>query len=404
MKRTLSQKEFKKKIAYIKNGDVVEELKMLANLPESDVLGNGGPYHYIGSFLKWRKKSKTLLISLGIQDKLIRKQNDMAAQVINTKRYRNSLWQLIFQFNAFIRIFRSLFNFKPTLILCAVSGGLPLAACLIVSKIYNVPFVHSRHMRIEHFKPSVFGKLRSMFDNWLIRKADTVLCNGPYLHDQLIRIGVKKKRIIQFGLPYRNIYNVPVMEDEHCDSPRDGCKLLYIGRVEENKGALDLLLACRPILKNNDAVSLTYIGNGRLLNSLMRTVKRLELEGKVFFLGHLQHSLALQTMRNHDVIVVPTRQKLGEGRCKSVIEGLIMGIPIVAPNYGAFNYLVEDGINGLLYSPDDINDLNHKIKFLVEHPELRYRLGKNAKRTGDCLKEPDITFLQALDEASNLLS
>lgn len=397
MTPTVSKEGSKKRIAYIKNGDVVEELKALAHMHEDDVLNNGGPYHYIGSFLKWTQGSEILLISFDIQNKRLRSRNGTIAQVINTKRYPTFWRRLVLQINAFIQLLASLLCFKPTWLICTISTGAPLAACFLAAKFFNIPFVHSRHMRVDHFNPSFLRKLRSRFDYWLVRKADAVLCNGPYLKDQLLKIKVKQERIIQYGLPYKDINDGPgPYESSHND-----CRLLYVGRVEEKKGALDLLVACRPLLQNSDAVSLTYIGHGQFLDKLIRKTKEFGLEKKVFFLGQLQHSIAIQTMRNYDVLIVPTQQSLGEGRCKTVIEGLLLGIPIIAPDYGAFRYLVIDGGNGLFYEPDNIDDLSLKISYLVDNAAYRTQLGKNAKKLGNELKEPEKTFLQALEQSYN---
>ena len=61
------------------------------------------------------------------------------------------------------------------------------------------------------------------------------------------------------------------------------------------------------------------------------------------------------------VVVTPTQSQFPEGRCMATMEGLVMGIPVIAPDFGPFPYLVKHNVNGLLYKPDSVNDLQNKL-------------------------------------------
>ena len=50
----------------------------------------------------------------------------------------------------------------------------------------------------------------------------------------------------------------------------------------------------------------------------------------------------------------------------SVMEGLVMGLPVIAPNFGPFPYLVKDRVNGLLYVPDSVEQLGRTIDLLLD--------------------------------------
>ena len=391
-----------RKIAYLKNGDVVEEIQAIGDVVEDDILQNGGPYHYIGSFLKWSAGSRALVISLDVSDKRFDGKNGLIARVINTKQFQGRLAQAYLHLRAFFKIFLFLIRFRPDWILCAVAGGSPLAACYLASKILGVPLVHSRHMRVELYRPSIFQKVKSKIDAWLIRKASNVMCNGTYLRDQLIEIGVKPARIIEFRVPYKNIAATTGRSRVSAGNSdaMDKCDLFYVGRIEKNKGAWDLLNACHPILLENDKVKLTYIGDGKLLNTLKSRAVEMGLEGRVLFLGRLNHKAVIQKLQSCDILIVPTRQELGEGRPKTVIEGLITGCCLLVPDYGAFRYLIKNLVNGLMYLPDDIEDMRCKINYLVQHPGIRKNLSNNAKMMCGELIQPKKRFLQALEEAT----
>ena len=390
-----------KRIAYIKNGDVIEEIKLLSATVDDEVLRMGGPMHYIASFMKWSENSHVLCITMDKSDKKHAEGRRLAAMVMNTKQHRTRLLQVWLHLKAFSKILLNLLKFRPDWILCAISGGPPLAACYLASLILQVPFVHSRHMRVELYKPNRLQILKSRMDAWMIRRAVCLLCNGPYLLDQLLKIGVDREKVIQFGPPYQDLGSAGRPDDAIArfkDFYRN-CTLLYVGRIEENKGALDLLEASRGILTQSNQNSLIYIGEGTALEKVRKMAAAYGVDHKVFFTGQLPHASTIRMMQRADIMVVPTRRELGEGNCKAAIEGLILGLALVVPDYGAFKYIIRDRINGLFYYPDDIQDLDSKIACLVENTDIRKKIAHNARKMGVQLLQPERTFIQALQEA-----
>ena len=214
---------------------------------------------------------------------------------------------------------------------------------------------------------------------------------------------MKRRKLIKFGLPYKDILSKKIANEQYLTSlfPNNNtCTILYVGRIEEKKGVFDLIEACREPLLEDNHLNLMYIGNGSCMNRLKRKIKDYGISEKVSFCGQLPHETVLQVMRHCDILVIPTRLSLGEGRCKSAIEGLALGIPIIVPNYGAFRYLVKNNRNGMFYEPDNTNDLKRKITALVYNSEERQRIADLAKTCGAQLINPKRTFIEALNLAS----
>jgi phosphatidylinositol alpha 1,6-mannosyltransferase len=57
------------------------------------------------------------------------------------------------------------------------------------------------------------------------------------------------------------------------------------------------------------------------------------------------------------------------------------GVPVVAPAVGGPLDLVRPGVTGLLYEPDDTDDLRRRVGELVADPGLRAQYGANARET-----------------------
>jgi phosphatidylinositol alpha 1,6-mannosyltransferase len=55
--------------------------------------------------------------------------------------------------------------------------------------------------------------------------------------------------------------------------------------------------------------------------------------------------------------------------CQAAQEALASGLPVVAPAAGGLLDLVDDGRNGLLFTPDDAADLHRAIRGLRDDPD-----------------------------------
>jgi glycosyltransferase involved in cell wall biosynthesis len=55
-----------------------------------------------------------------------------------------------------------------------------------------------------------------------------------------------------------------------------------------------------------------------------------------------------------------------------------MQIPCVAPCITGIPELIEHGVDGMLFSVADVEDLSEKIRDLLQSPELCTRIGKQA--------------------------
>ena len=80
------------------------------------------------------------------------------------------------------------------------------------------------------------------------------------------------------------------------------------------------------------------------------------------------------------VFVLPS---LFEASPKVVVEAMAFGKPVVTTRVGMLPQAVEDGYNGFLVRPRDVRQLTEKIRYLIEHPEERARMGANARKKAE---------------------
>jgi glycosyltransferase involved in cell wall biosynthesis len=112
---------------------------------------------------------------------------------------------------------------------------------------------------------------------------------------------------------------------------------------------------------------------------LQRDLKRLspEVARTLRFLNGVRREQMAYFYSTSDIVVIPTFAY--EATSFSAIEAMAHGKPVVATNVGGLNDVIDDGASGVLVPPH-ARHLANAIYELTENPDLRGRLGKEARR------------------------
>lgn len=145
--------------------------------------------------------------------------------------------------------------------------------------------------------------------------------------------------------------------------------LLFVGDITHDKGATILLQAYAEM---KSQVPLVLIGRP-LLKELAEN-----LPPNVFLMGTWPHDAVMGAWHRATLGVVPSTW--GEP-CPSVaMEAMVMGKPVIAARSGGLTDIVVDGESGLLVPPGDPQALRAAIQVLLDNPDLRARIGRQAKQ------------------------
>lgn len=82
--------------------------------------------------------------------------------------------------------------------------------------------------------------------------------------------------------------------------------------------------------------------------------------------------------RAADICVVPSLVQ--EGWATVAIEAMAAGRPVVASRIGGLQFMVSDGAAGLLFEPGNVEEMAGCLERLLEEPESRRRMGREARR------------------------
>lgn len=109
-------------------------------------------------------------------------------------------------------------------------------------------------------------------------------------------------------------------------------------------------------------------GIGPEWNNTKRLVDELDVADCVNLRGAAPNEEIIRQMRSHQVFLFTSDRNEGWGAVLN--EAMSNGCAVLASDaIGSVPYLIDDGINGLIYKDGDINDLFMKVKWLSDNPD-----------------------------------
>lgn len=136
--------------------------------------------------------------------------------------------------------------------------------------------------------------------------------------------------------------------------------LLSIGELNDNKNH-ELVIDC---LKDFNNVNFKYLicGDGVLKEKLQAKIKQYDLEDKIELLGYRTDILEL--LKICDFFIFPSKR---EGLPVSIMETMACRVPVIGSKIRGNSDLIQDNINGFLFSLDDRKEFIQIItKFLLK--------------------------------------
>ena len=147
-----------------------------------------------------------------------------------------------------------------------------------------------------------------------------------------------------------------------------------IGRIDEQKGQLELLKAFSKISKDYGRTHLMIVGEPTLGEArqekyfahLKNQTESNNLEKKVHFLGFQKETQKLTA--NFDLFVLPSHQ---ETFGYVVVEAMASGVPVLGTRAGGVPEILKQGELGYLCEPKDWESLHAQLLHILQHKEER---------------------------------
>jgi len=227
--------------------------------------------------------------------------------------------------------------------------------------------------------------LLKTMDRLMVASATHLLSDSPSQRDYLIEQGVVKPgdiRVLHKG----SMCGVNI--DRFCPDPhareqirerygigQDDVVFLFVGRLNRDKGVLDLAEAFRDVSRELRDIHLIVVGPEEEagFTELVRAMCG-DDNNRIHFTGFTKQPE--QYMAAADIFCLPSyRESFGD----VVMEAAAVGIPAIGSRvYGITDTIIE-GENGMMHEAGTVMELNHCMRALATNKTLRLDMGKRAR-------------------------
>jgi len=275
---------------------------------------------------------------------------------------------------------------------------------------WPIPLVHMFHT-LGHMKNAVAASpeemetdLRIHTEGQIMHWADCLVAASPLEKAQMAWLygaDPAKIRVIPAGVDTERFRPIPVeVAKAHIGIPQERKLILFVGRIEPLKGIETLFRAIAILAKETpcfcDNICVSIIGGEGEATEATRSAEeerlrelreQLELRDLVTFLGSKDQDALPYYYSAAYVVVVPSYY---ESFGMVAVEAMACGVPVIASKAGGLMYTIQDGLTGLLFPSNSPAALAEKLCMLLDEPELRDKMGENARQWAQRFAWPNI--------------
>ncbi|MCA9240901.1 MAG: glycosyltransferase family 4 protein [Planctomycetales bacterium] len=272
-------------------------------------------------------------------------------------------------------------RFRPDVIHThtAKGGFLGRAAALALRPRPVVVHTFHGHVLEGYFSPRKTSVYRGL-ERMAAKVSDQLVGVSQATVDDLVRLRVaapEKFKVIPLGLELDGFADLDPTPDllsrRSLQIEEDGPLFTYVGRIATIKRLDVMLRAFAQAVGNGTPVRLAIVGDGEDRARLEQLARDLEIDSRVHFLGY--RSDLEMVMAASDAVVLSSDN---EGTPVSLIEAAASARPVVATGVGGVCDVVTSQ-TGIIVPPDDPMALAAGIATLAESPDLRLRMGAEAR-------------------------
>lgn len=218
-------------------------------------------------------------------------------------------------------------------------------------------------------------------------KIKTVLSNIDYF---IAPSEYLQNRFIQFGIPpgkiesLRHGLNSGLFTDTQ-KVKTDKIRFTFIGTILPAKGLHTLIEAFNRMDGKKAELRIfgrlhSYVGFEYYLPYLKRKITN----NNIRLMGEFSHLEIAKIFKETDVVVVPS---IWNENCPLIIqEAFFSKTPVIASRIGGIPELIKDGINGLLFKPGDVNELQQKLQYIINNPDVLEKFQENIPKV-KCIED-----------------
>tara|TARA_B100000925_G_C22005528_1_gene473504 strand:- start:1751 stop:2875 length:1125 start_codon:yes stop_codon:yes gene_type:complete len=229
-------------------------------------------------------------------------------------------------------------------------------------------------------KKGLFKYLLKLMDRVIASCATNILVDGKSQLEFLFNNNIAKSKLQLLGngsisgVSIKRFYpsfSVRKSIREKLKIPQKEWVFMFLGRLNIEKGVVDLINAFSMIDQNKYKCSLYLIGNDEENIKTNYASKN----SKIYFIPHQKFPEKL--LQACDTFCLPSYR---EGFGISIIEASALKIPIVCSDIYGLKETVIEGVTGLKHRVGDVEHIKDKLEFVLSNKVLMKKIGENGRK------------------------
>jgi glycogen synthase len=249
---------------------------------------------------------------------------------------------------------------------------------IALSEFYDVPMVSTIHAteagRHSGWVSGALSRQVHAIESWLVRESDSLITCSASMRDEITELfgpGLAEITVIRNGI---DAARWPFAARRPPAGPPE---LLYVGRLEYEKGVHDAIAALPRIRRTHPGARLTIAGEGTQQAWLVEQARKHRVLKATTFLGRLDHAELLALLHRADALVLPSHY---EPFGLVALEAAAAGTPLVTSNIGGLGEAVINGHTGVSCPPRDVAGLAAAVRSVLDDPDAAQRRARAARQ------------------------
>jgi glycosyltransferase involved in cell wall biosynthesis len=265
---------------------------------------------------------------------------------------------------------------------------------LVLRTLWPMRLVTTVHGWVQH---TARTPLYYWIDRVCLPYYDSVLCVSADLHRRCLQAGVPRGRcsVLENGIDleeYRRRQPTAAAKSR-LGLPPDRLLVGAVGRLSPEKGFDLLIQAADRLLAEGIDLELWILGEGDQKEALADLIRQLGRADRIRLLGYRGDLPGY-----YEAMDVLALSSYREGLPNVLLEAMALEVPVLATRVAGIPRLIQDGDNGLLVGPGQVDELAVGLRQLLRSPELRHRLAEAGRQT----VTEDYSFARRMDRLRRL--
>ena len=243
-------------------------------------------------------------------------------------------------------------------------------------------------------------------DSWrefllaFLNSYETIIVSTRKYQEALRRFGYQGRTCYVYPYLDPSLYTRPSWSDLRDFSTRFGIEddnrmILVVARMTPDKGQDRAIDAFAKFSSDRSDTKLVLVGDGTFssskeglglskgaiwLEKLKKQAEQLGVEERVIFTGYADQRTLNAAYQRCDLTLLPS---VAEGFGLVVVESWLFRKPTVVTERAGIIELIQDGQNGLVVDPDDVESIADKLVYLLDNGDEAERIGANGLITSE---------------------